>query len=321
MDRIRKKLDVGLDKVIAAEPQAGRLRRSCRTGGAGARQGQPRAPRHRPPADGYHLLDSLVVFPALGDLVEAEPAAGLSLAIDGAFARDLGAGADNLVLRAALLLRRPGRGRRAPPDDVSPGRERHRRRLRRRRRGPPAARPPLAGAAAGPARDPPPRRRPAGLPRRPPCRMRGIGETLAPLALPPSGWCWPTPACRSPPPRSSPASPAATTRRSQHRRPCPTPQRSRPSSPPSATTSNPRRRAARRPIAEARAALAAQPGCRLARMSGSGTTGFGLFAAGPQALAAAAALHPRPPWLWVSAPLIWVMAEARRSGYRAAVAL
>ena len=55
--------------------------------------------------DGYHLLDSLVAFPRLGDRVEAEPAAGLSLAIDGPFARDLGAGADNLVLRAALLLR------------------------------------------------------------------------------------------------------------------------------------------------------------------------------------------------------------------------
>ena len=61
-------------------------------------------------ADGYHLLDSLVVFPRLGDLVEAEPAAGLSLAIDGPFARDLGAGADNLVLRAALAMQRPGTG-------------------------------------------------------------------------------------------------------------------------------------------------------------------------------------------------------------------
>ena len=58
--------------------------------------------------DGLHLLDSLVVFPRLGDLVEAEAAATLSLAIAGPFARGLSAGPDNLVLRAALLLDPPG---------------------------------------------------------------------------------------------------------------------------------------------------------------------------------------------------------------------
>ena len=61
-------------------------------------------------ADGYHLLDSLVVFAGVGDLVEAEPARGLSLTLDGPFGRDLGAGADNLVLRAALALRPDGQG-------------------------------------------------------------------------------------------------------------------------------------------------------------------------------------------------------------------
>ena len=55
------------------------------------------------------------------------------------------------------------------------------------------------------------------------------------------------------------------------------------------------------PIAEARAALAAQPGCALARMSGSGATCFGAFAARAPALAAAAALRrARPAW-WVAA--------------------
>jgi 4-diphosphocytidyl-2-C-methyl-D-erythritol kinase len=54
-------------------------------------------------------------------------------------------------------------------------------------------------------------------------------------------------------------------------------------------------------IAEARAALAARPGCRLARMSGSGATCFGLFAAEPAALAAAGAIRrARPAW-WVAA--------------------
>ena len=55
-------------------------------------------------ADGYHLLDSLVVFPAVGDAVRAEPGEGLSLAVEGKFAAALAGEADNLVLRAARLL-------------------------------------------------------------------------------------------------------------------------------------------------------------------------------------------------------------------------
>jgi 4-diphosphocytidyl-2-C-methyl-D-erythritol kinase len=56
-------------------------------------------------ADGYHLLDSLVVFADVGDRLTAVPAAGLTLAIDGPFADGLGDGPDNLVMRAALALR------------------------------------------------------------------------------------------------------------------------------------------------------------------------------------------------------------------------
>lgn len=55
-------------------------------------------------ADGYHLLDSLAVFPALGDRLAARPAAGLSLALAGPFANALAAEPDNLVLRAARAL-------------------------------------------------------------------------------------------------------------------------------------------------------------------------------------------------------------------------
>lgn len=55
-------------------------------------------------ADGYHLLDSLVAFADVGDVVEAVAGEGLSLALDGPFADGLGAGADNLVLRAAVRL-------------------------------------------------------------------------------------------------------------------------------------------------------------------------------------------------------------------------
>jgi 4-diphosphocytidyl-2-C-methyl-D-erythritol kinase len=56
-------------------------------------------------ADGYHLLDSLVVFVDIGDRVRAEPATSLSLTVDGPEAADLAAvGGHNLVLRAARLL-------------------------------------------------------------------------------------------------------------------------------------------------------------------------------------------------------------------------
>jgi 4-diphosphocytidyl-2-C-methyl-D-erythritol kinase len=55
--------------------------------------------------DGYHLLDSLVAFADIGDRLRAEPAASLSLALDGPEASDLAAvGDDNLVLRGARLL-------------------------------------------------------------------------------------------------------------------------------------------------------------------------------------------------------------------------
>jgi 4-diphosphocytidyl-2-C-methyl-D-erythritol kinase len=55
-------------------------------------------------ADGYHLLDSLVAFADFGDEIIAEPAEALSLDIIGPQAAGLGAGEDNLVLRAARFL-------------------------------------------------------------------------------------------------------------------------------------------------------------------------------------------------------------------------
>jgi len=54
--------------------------------------------------DGYHLLDSLVVFAGVGDGLTAAPAADFSLAVTGPFAAGLGAGADNLVVRAGHAL-------------------------------------------------------------------------------------------------------------------------------------------------------------------------------------------------------------------------
>lgn len=57
-------------------------------------------------ADGYHLLDSLVVFPAIGDVLLLEPADQLDLAIEGPFAGELKGEerASNLVLRAVRAL-------------------------------------------------------------------------------------------------------------------------------------------------------------------------------------------------------------------------
>lgn len=55
-------------------------------------------------ADGFHALESLVVFADVGDALTFEPADELSLTIDGPFAKGLEAEADNLVLRAARAL-------------------------------------------------------------------------------------------------------------------------------------------------------------------------------------------------------------------------
>ncbi|MEO1468076.1 MAG: 4-(cytidine 5'-diphospho)-2-C-methyl-D-erythritol kinase [Pseudomonadota bacterium] len=54
--------------------------------------------------DGYHLLESLVVFPEIGDVVEIEDGPGLGLSIDGPFAWDLPVDGTNLVLAAAERL-------------------------------------------------------------------------------------------------------------------------------------------------------------------------------------------------------------------------
>jgi 4-diphosphocytidyl-2-C-methyl-D-erythritol kinase len=55
-------------------------------------------------SDGYHLLDSLVVFAGAGDLLSVSPSDTLSLRLAGPFAAGLEAEADNLVLRAARAL-------------------------------------------------------------------------------------------------------------------------------------------------------------------------------------------------------------------------
>ncbi len=58
--------------------------------------------------DGYHLLDSLAVFPDAADFVRAEAADELELIVEGPFAQGLEG--ENLVMRAARALQRAGGG-------------------------------------------------------------------------------------------------------------------------------------------------------------------------------------------------------------------
>lgn len=55
-------------------------------------------------SDGYHLLESLVAFTDLHDVLEVTAAETLSLRVTGPFAAACGAVEENLVLRAARLL-------------------------------------------------------------------------------------------------------------------------------------------------------------------------------------------------------------------------
>jgi len=54
--------------------------------------------------NGYHELDSLVAFASVGDSLSARPSSTFSLTLSGPFAADLVATEDNLVLRAARSL-------------------------------------------------------------------------------------------------------------------------------------------------------------------------------------------------------------------------
>src|SRR5580692_3207228 len=55
-------------------------------------------------ADGYHELESLVVFAVAGDRLAFTPGGELTLAVEGPRAVQAGAAADNLVLKAARAL-------------------------------------------------------------------------------------------------------------------------------------------------------------------------------------------------------------------------
>ena len=57
-------------------------------------------------ADGYHCLNSLIVFASLGDIIEVEASDDLALTMDGPFAAGLPVDQNNFVLQAATSLAR-----------------------------------------------------------------------------------------------------------------------------------------------------------------------------------------------------------------------
>ncbi|SEN97243.1 4-diphosphocytidyl-2-C-methyl-D-erythritol kinase [Gemmobacter aquatilis] len=252
-------------------------------------------------ADGYHLLDSLVVFAAVGDVLRVTPAERLTLRISGPQARALAAEDDNLVLRAARAF---GLNRGAAIElekhlpvasgigggsaDAAAG-------LRALARLWGVALPDAAtvlrlGADV-----------PVCLAGRP-VRMAGVGETLTPLPALPEAWLvLANPGLGV----STPEVFRALARRDN---------RAMPEVPGFADVRDfagflrglrndmePAAESLLPVIGTVRAALAAQKGCLLARMSGSGATCFGLFGAEAQAQEAARAVQAAQPGWWVQA--------------------
>lgn len=257
-------------------------------------------------ADGYHLLDSLVVFAGAGDRVTAAPAGDLTLSVTGPRAAALPASDDNIVLRAARCM--GPNGARLTLDKNLPvasgiggGSADAAATLRAlaRLRGQPL--PPAAAVLALGADVP------VCLAGRP-CRMSGIGETLQPLAHPlPEAWLvLANPGTAV----ATPAVFAALARRDNAPLPRDLP-RLRSAADLSAflrMVRNDLEAPAAHLVPEisvVRSALSAQPGCLMSRMSGSGATCFGLF---PDALTAAAAARAlrgaRPDWWIEAAPIM-----------------
>lgn len=266
-------------------------------------------------ADGYHLLDSLVVFGPAADVLSARPAPTLTLRLDGQFAAGLVAEPDNLVLRAArCLLDWSGTARGAAlvldkrlpvASGIGGGSADAAAALRVLCRlwGLRPGADTLAAMALRLGADVP-----VCLDRRP-VRMTGIGESLAPLpALPPCGLLLVNPGV------AVATADVFRTRSAAFS----TPQDLPASWPDAAALA--RTLAALGNDLEAPAvalapvighvldALRALPGCLLARMSGSGATCFGLFASAAQAAAAAGALPPA--WWRSSGPLYEPSADA-----------
>lgn len=254
-------------------------------------------------ADGYHLLDSLVAFAGVGDVLHAEPADDLSLDLRGPFAAGLAAESDNLVLRAARALARHAgvepRARlvldkRLPVASGIGGGSADAAaalRLLRRLWGLRVEEGALRALAAGLGADVP-----VCVGARP-ARMGGVGDALGPAPhLPPCGMVLVNPGIGVSTPevfraRTGPFSAAAGLPEGWGEAAAMASDLGRLSNDLEAPAL-----ALCPVIAEVLAWLRARPGCLMARMSGSGATCFGLFA---DADAAAGAARGASPGWWV----------------------
>lgn len=254
--------------------------------------------------DGYHLLDSFVVFARVGDRLTVTPADELSLTIIGPFAPSLQAEPDNLVLRAARAL--------AVSAGIRPTGH-----LVLEKNLPVASG--IGGGSADAAAalrllarvwqlDPsaPGRLAPslgADVPvcvTGQPALMSGIGEVLAPApVLPKTGIVLLNPGVAV-------STPAVFRSRSAAFSGCAEfPKSGWDAAEALAATLRTTRNDLEHPaiqlvpiIAEARDILAATPGCLLARMSGSGATCFGLFPTPDFARAASHTIARDGWWVW-----------------------
>jgi 4-diphosphocytidyl-2-C-methyl-D-erythritol kinase len=258
--------------------------------------------------DGYHLLDSLAVFAGIGDEIAAAPRDGLKLQLDGPEAGALAGEPDNLVLRAARALAdaagRPAHAslallKRLPvASGIGGGSADAAATLRALVRlwCLDAGRIDLPGLALKLGADVP-----VCLASQP-ARMGGIGEivTAAPR-LPGFGLLLANPRAALPTPSVFRARAGAFSPPAQL--PDAWPDASRMAAD-LAVLGNDLQHAAIAlcpAVAEVLSAIAARPGCLLARMSGSGATCFGVFAT-PSSAAAAAAALPTAWWRWGGAP-------------------
>lgn len=259
-------------------------------------------------ADGYHLLDSLVVFAAHGDRLRFEPAPKLSLAVAGPFASGVPVDGANLVLKAAALM--AGQGARITLDKQLPhgggiggGSSDAAAALGALSRLWSVPLPDATAVLALGADVPVCLMAPA------PQRMRGIGEELTPVpALPEAHLVLVNPGV--PVPTREVFARLAAGQGTENSGLSPMPeamdfgvfagwlalQRNDLEAPAIAVAPV---------IAEALAALSKVPGVALTRMSGSGSTVFGLFAdAGTAAEAAARIAADTPRWWVRAAPIL-----------------
>ena len=254
--------------------------------------------------NGYHELDSVVAFADVGDALTFAPAAELRIACSGPFAAALPDGDGNIVRRAALRLAEAaqvparaaiGLDKRLPVASGIGGGSADAaaalRGLARLWRIPPDA-PLLAATALALGSDVL-----ACLGSRS-ARMRGIGEVIEPLpSLPSFHLVLANPnVALTTPAVFAQVEPSLFGRRAEPI----------PAAPDLAWLRGGRNDLevpARRllpVIDEVLAALAALPGCRLARMSGTGSTCFGLFEQPAAAAAAARELAAAHPGWWVT---------------------